>query len=204
METDLQLLNSARTMNKDALVKIFDLYSSVLYKYALSLCYDPVMADHVVGDVFAKLLEKFASGQGPNTDLRSYLYQATYHRIIDETRYSKRRISLEVVEWLPQDVLSGYMNVEDQLLQKQVLQAIQNDLTNDQRHVVVLRFLEGFSVRETATIIGKAEDHVRVIQSRAIAKLRKALDNKIARRRAPSSMVKQLAKASTGTQLSQL
>jgi len=45
METDRTLLNAARTMDQDALVKIFDLYSSPLYKYTLRLCGDPVTAD---------------------------------------------------------------------------------------------------------------------------------------------------------------
>ena len=176
METDTELLNAARTMNKEALVKIFELYSSALYKYGLNLCNDPVTADHVVGDVFAKLLVQFASGEGPRDNLRSYLYQAAYHRIIDETRVSQRRAPLEVVDWLRQDGLATHIKFEDQILFKQVLQAIQNQLTDDQRHVIVLRFLEGFSLRDTATIIGKKEEHVKVIQSRGIAKLRKTLE----------------------------
>jgi RNA polymerase sigma factor (sigma-70 family) len=45
----------------------------------------------------------------------------------------------------------------------------------DQRHVIILRFLEGFSVHETAVIIGKEESNVKVIQNRAIAALRRAL-----------------------------
>ena len=178
METDIDLLNAARKMNKDALVKIFELYSSLLYKYALSLCNDPVTADHVVGDVFAKLLVQFASGEGPKDNLRSYLYQAVYHRIIDETRISQRRAPLEVAELLRQDMPAGYISLEDQMLYKQVLHAIQNKLTDDQRQVITLRFLEGFSLRDTATIIGKREVHVRVIQGRGIAKLRKVLEQK--------------------------
>jgi DNA-directed RNA polymerase specialized sigma24 family protein len=39
--------------------------------------------------------------------------------------------------------------------------------------VIVLRFFEGFNIRETATILGKREDHVRVIQNRAIKLLRR-------------------------------
>lgn len=175
MGTDLELLNFARMMDQDALVKIFDLYSSALYKYALSLCNDPMTADHVVGDVFEKLLVQFAAGEGPRDNLRSYLYQATYHRIIDETRFSQRRMSLEAVEWLRPDAQAGFISLEDQMLFRQVLHAIQNDLTDDQRHVMILRFLEGFNLRDTATIMGKKEDHVKVIQSRAITKLRKAL-----------------------------
>jgi DNA-directed RNA polymerase specialized sigma24 family protein len=39
-----------------------------------------------------------------------------------------------------------------------------------------LRFLEEFSLRETAAIVGKDVNHVKVIQSRALAKLRKAFE----------------------------
>ena len=176
METDLELLNAARNMNKDALVKIFDLYSSALYKYALRLCSDPMLADHVVGDVCGKLLEQLSIGKGPRDNLRSYLYETAYHRIIDEARYSRRRAPLDAADWLRQDANSAFQIVEVQILFKQILHAIQNELSHDQRHVIILRFLEAFSIRETATILGKREDHVRVIQSRAIAALRKAFE----------------------------
>ena len=176
METDRTLLNAARTMDKDALVKIFDTYSSALYKYALSLCNDPVTADHIVGDVFAKLLEQLAAGNGPRENLRAYLYEMTYHRMIDETRYLRRRAPLEVAISLSQNSQSAFLSLEDQITFKQILHAIQNDLTDDQRNVVVLRFLEEFNLHETAAILGKREDHVRVIQNRAITALRKSLE----------------------------
>lgn len=172
METDHRLLNAARTMDKEALVEIFDLYSPALYKYALRLCSDPVLADHVVGDVFAKLLEQLAVGKGPRDNLRSYLYETTYHRIVDEARSSWRKVPLDAADWLPQDTNSMNTGWEDQIAFKQILRAMQNELTDDQRHVIILRFLEEFSIRETAAILGKKEDHVRVIQSRALAALR--------------------------------
>jgi RNA polymerase sigma-70 factor (ECF subfamily) len=65
------------------------------------------------------------------------------------------------------------------MLFETVIQAIKNCLTDDQRHVIVLRFLEGFSLRETAGIIGKEVYNVKVIQNRGVAKLRKALGHKV-------------------------
>ena len=176
MEVDHTLLDAARKMDKDALVKIFDLYSAALYKYAMRLCGDPVRADHIVGDVFAKLLDQLAAGGGPKDNLRSYLYETTYHRIIDETRFMRHNAPLEILSWLRQDGNSTSQVWEDQDLFKQVLHAIQNQLNDDQRHVIVLRFLEGFNIRETATILDKREDHVRVIQNRAIGVLRRCLE----------------------------
>jgi RNA polymerase sigma-70 factor (ECF subfamily) len=172
METDRTLLLAARRMEREALVEIFDLYSSALFKYAVSLCSDPLLADHIVGDVFAKLLEQFATGSGPRENLRAYIYEMTYHRLVDESRYAKRRISLEVLSWRP-DFHGIFPSLEDGILYKQVVQAVQSELTADQRHVIVLRFLEQFSIRETAAILRLRSDHVRVIQSRALAALRR-------------------------------
>jgi RNA polymerase sigma-70 factor (ECF subfamily) len=175
METEQSLLNAAKKMDPDALVRIFDLYASRLYNYALRLCGDARLADHIVGDVFARLLDQLAAGSGPTSNLRSYLYETTYHLIVDEARYSQRRAPLEAVTARKADGRSGLPGFEDPILFNMILDTIQQELTDDQRHVIVLRFLEEFSLRETAAILGKSVSHVKVIQSRALAKLRKAL-----------------------------
>ena len=192
METDSSLLNAAKMMNEEALVKIFDLYSSALYNYALRICGDRVLADHIVGDVFVKLLEQLAAGNGPNANLRSYLFESAYHRMIDEARASKRQVPLDVAISLGQD---AQLSMEDQILLRQLLHAIRNELTDDQRHVIILRFLEGFSLDETARIIGKKVDNIKVIQNRALAKLRQSVENKGMRKAAPSLRLRKLSKA---------
>jgi RNA polymerase sigma-70 factor (ECF subfamily) len=179
MEAELTLLEAARSMNQEALVAIFDLYSAPLYNYALRLCNDPLAADNVVGDVFAKFLDQLAAGKGPNTNLRSYLYQATYHMIIDEARFSQREAPLEVADYAQGNRHTSSTGFENRLLLETLVSAIRKDLTEDQRHVIVLRFLEGFSLRETADIIGKQVYNVKVIQNRGIAKLRKILGYKV-------------------------
>jgi RNA polymerase sigma-70 factor, ECF subfamily len=175
----MTLLESARQMNREALVEIFDLYSHALYNYAFRLCNDSLMADYIVGDVFAKLLEQLSIGKGPSTNLRSYLYEMTFHLVVDESRYSQRGAPLDTVEFLHHERYSTLISLENRMLFETVLRAIRNDLTEDQRHVVILRFLEGFSLQETAAIIGKEVSNVKVIQNRAIAALRKALDHKV-------------------------
>jgi RNA polymerase sigma-70 factor (ECF subfamily) len=168
-------------MNGDALVEIFDLFAPALYRYAFRLCRDASMADHIVGDVFAKLLEQLSAGGGPRTNLRSYLYEMSYHLMVDEARYSHRSAPIEVVDFMHHDGCTTRASVEDRVLFETVLRAIQNDLTEDQRHVVTLRFLEGFSLKETAAILGKEVGSVKVIQTRAIGTLRKALDPPVVR-----------------------
>ena len=176
MSADLTLLASARNMNGDALVKIFDLYSRALYNYALRLCGDPLRADHVVGDVFSKLLDQLSVGNGPNSNLRAYLYEMAYHLIVDDARHAHREVALEMIDSFRYDNYSAAVSYENRVAMENVMKAMNSVLTRDQRHVIILRFIEGFSLRETAVIIGKEVSNVKVIQSRAVAILRKALD----------------------------
>lgn len=195
METELLLLNAAKAMDQEAIVKIFELYASPLYNYALRLSRDPLLADHIVGDVFAKLLDRLASGSGPTSNLRSYLYEMTYHIVVDEARSLRRRAPLDEQISLKPDVHSGLLSSEDRIMIEMIFNAIQHDLTHDQRHVIILRFLEEFSIRETAAILGKEESHVKVIQTRALAKLRQVFESKEIRTAVLLPRVREISKS---------
>ncbi|HSL28478.1 MAG TPA: RNA polymerase sigma factor [Anaerolineales bacterium] len=175
MENDIDLLKAARAKNKEALGKIFELYSSALYRYALSLGCDVLVADQITGDVFVKLMEQLELGKGPETNLRSYLYQMTYHQIIDQVRASRQSAPLETADVQQPIENSPALMTENKMMFGLILKAIQNELTDDQRQVIILRFMEEFSLQETADILGKKVNHIKVIQNRALNKLRKAM-----------------------------
>jgi len=171
------LLKAARRLDKGALEEIFDLYAPDIYNYVLRLCQDPVQADQVVGDVFSRFLDQLAAGKGPHTNLRSYLYQTAYHLFIDQAREIQRIAPIEIIDFFAPDSYTVQNAVENRALLDAIMLAINNKLTDEQRHVIVLRFLEGLSLKETAEIVGKNEGSVKVLQSRGIAKLRKVLSD---------------------------
>ncbi len=171
------LLKAAQKLDRDALSEIFDSYSTAIYNYALRLSRDPITADNVVGDVFALLLEQFSRGKGPNKNLRSYLYQTAYHVIVDQARNRSHIAPLEVSDMtLRSDESTVADRSEENALLDALKSAMASELTTDQRHVLVLRFVEGFSIQETAEIINKTVANVKVIQNRGTEKLRQALD----------------------------
>ena len=175
------LLKAAQKLDEAALTTIFDEYAPAIYKYALRLCHDPIQADNIVGDVFSQLLEQFAVGRGPQTNLRSYLYQTAYHLVVDHSRDNKHTAPLEVaVNMLDRGrTVSTPNQIEERVLMEALVSAMNSELTEDQRHVIILRFLEDFSLKETAQIIGKEVNNIKVIQNRGISKLRKALEHQI-------------------------
>lgn len=174
-EDEAALLKAARRLDQVALATIFDQYASAIYGYILRLCHDPDQADQIVGDVFSKLLDKLAEGKGPRTNLRSYLYQIAYHTFIDQTRFNQHVAPIEIVDYLAGDSTSVYEEIENRALLDAVLLAINNDLSVDQRHVIVLRFLEGMNLQETAKILDKSVNNIKVLQNRGIEKIRKVL-----------------------------
>ena len=175
IEDEAALLKAARQLDQAALASIFDSYAPALYGYILRLCHDPEQADQIIGDVFSKLLEKLADGKGPHKNLRSYLYQIAYHLFIDQTRYDQHIAPIEIVEYISGETSTVQDEIENRALLDTVLLAINNDLTVDQRHVIVLRFLEGMNLQETAKVVGKSVNNVKVLQNRGVEKIRKVL-----------------------------
>jgi len=177
MHTDnADLILAAKNMDGDTLRKIFDLYSQPIYNYALRLCQDSLEADNIVGDVFALLIEQLSKGKGPETNLRSYLYQTAYRLIIDRSRERKHLGPLELLERTDNEDSPIAIQAEHDSELEALARAMRTELTLDQRHVIVLRFVEGFNVEETAAITGKSNANVKVIQSRGVEKLRQALN----------------------------
>jgi len=64
--------------------------------------------------------------------------------------------------------------VENRLALNEIMKAAET-LPEAQRRVISLRFAAGLTVAETARAMGKGEGNVKVIQHKAIAKLREML-----------------------------
>jgi RNA polymerase sigma-70 factor (ECF subfamily) len=175
MKDETAIIAAAGSLDRDALTAIFDEYAPAIYKYLLRLNINSKEADLVVGDVFARLLEKFAKGEGPRTNLRSYLFQTAYHLVIDIIREGQRTAPLDVVDTYKVENQPVHALTEEKMLLENLATAMERELTEDQRNVLTLRFMQDFSLKETAEIVKKNVNAVKAIQNRAINNLREAL-----------------------------
>jgi RNA polymerase sigma-70 factor (ECF subfamily) len=64
---------------------------------------------------------------------------------------------------------------EEKILLDKLTIAMERDLTEEQKNVIVLRFQEDFSLQETADIIGKNVNAVKALQNRGMINLRQAM-----------------------------
>jgi RNA polymerase sigma-70 factor, ECF subfamily len=177
MQDEPALLQAAIRLDPEALTTIFDRYAPELFKYAYFLCLDEEEADNVVGDTFYLLLEQFSSGKGPEISLRFNIFQIAYCQVIDHAHHIRHLMDLETVIEAPFNRTGTLPKIQfsESTLLKKLLSSLHHDLSEMQRHVLILRFMEGFNVQETASILDKEVDHVKALQKSGIRRLRISL-----------------------------
>lgn len=175
MKDEIEILAAANSLDQDALAAIFDEYAPAIYKYLLRLGVNSQEADQIVGDVFARLLDKLVEGKGPRTNLRSYLFQVAYHLVVDHARERQRIAPLEVADTIKEEIKPVQSMAEENMLLEKLSIVMERELTEEQRNVIVLRFQEDFSLKEIADILGKNVNAVKALQNRGINKLRQTM-----------------------------
>lgn len=136
-----------------------------------------------VQDVFANLLDRARRGKFPphiddDEHLRSYIATAAKHRLIDERRKSGRALSHETVIWCA----AAPGNFEEELIsaeQSARLRDAVQQLTHPYRVIFELLLDEELSIAEIARRIGSKEGSIYTQYARGLAKLRKALRNRM-------------------------
>ena len=177
MKEESSVIKAIGSLDQDALSSIFDEYAPAIFKYLLRLGVGSQEADQITGDVFVRLLEKISEGKGPRKNLRAYLFQIAYHLVVDESRERLRFTELEVADTVKQDSKPVQALAEDRLLLDRLAKIMERELTEEQRNVIVLRFQEDFSLKETAEIMGKNENAIKALQNRGINKIREAMSH---------------------------
>jgi RNA polymerase sigma-70 factor (ECF subfamily) len=178
---DLQLLEQAREYDDQALAEIYDRYAEAIYRYLYRILGDPAQAEDLTGEVFLRLLRVLPTSRAPRDNLRGWLYRVAHNLAMD---WFRRNPKGRTVAWeagtVPGEgvVATGESPaavLERRQTREQLWQAIQQ-LTRAQQRVVVLRFGEGFKIAEVARLMGKGEGAVKVLQHRAIRRLRALLN----------------------------
>jgi RNA polymerase sigma-70 factor (ECF subfamily) len=170
--SEAALIRSARRLDREALGQIYDAYSLELYRYAMRLLGDPMRAEDLVAETFARFLRALHGGGGPKTHLRAYLYRVAHNAAIDIYRKD------EPVDLSEQEAAADLDDPEraaDKALQGAKVRKALWELTSDQRQVIVLKYFQGLSNRQVAQILDKPEGAVKSLQHRALGALKRLL-----------------------------
>ncbi|MEX1163580.1 MAG: RNA polymerase sigma factor [Nitriliruptor sp.] len=169
-----QVLAAARTGAPWALQGLYEDLAPVVGGY-LRLQGLREVEDHT-SEVFLGVFRDLSAFAGAEPAFRSWVFTIAHRRMVDERRRQGRRPDARPLEDADQP-LGGDVETEalDVLGGLWVSDALA-ELTDEQRQVVTLRIIADLSVEEVAAIVGKRPGAVRVLQHRAIERLRRALE----------------------------
>jgi RNA polymerase sigma-70 factor (ECF subfamily) len=137
---------------------------------------DRQLAEDLTGDVFMRMLDALPRYRMQEQPFRAWLYRIAHNLLVDYFRKMNRQatVPLDAVE--EQGAGDDPDRMIEQTLLSERLQVALMRLEPTQCEVVVLRFLAGLSLQETALTLGKTEAAIKALQHRGLSGLRQALE----------------------------
>ena len=167
-----EALASLQTLDSQVVGAIYDQYFPEIYRYVRYRLNDENLSEDIASDVFLRLLEAVRSGRGPQSNLKAWLFSTASHIVTDHMRRKYRRPT----EALSEDILDASAMPHDEIdFREQVREFRQayTRLTDEQQQVLALRFGDGYSLEETASLMKKNVNAVKALQFRALAALQR-------------------------------
>ena len=134
-------------------------HSDGVYRFILKNIKDEDKAKDIIQDTYEKLWKKHT--EVSFSKVRSYLFSAAYHTLIDLTRREKKQAQWDEVDFKNHSHNDGYSDLNE------VLHQAVDRLPETQRMVVMMRDYEGYSYKEISDITGLSESQVKVYIFRA-------------------------------------
>jgi len=150
----------------------YSAHSGAIYRFLFWRTKDAHLSEDLTSTTFQKAWVSRRSFKGGSK--QAWLYRIARNTLFDYWRKNKELVYDNVAELETDETLST-PEILDKQLELDKLQAALEKLPSDMRNVVQLRFIEGLSSREVAKRLGIKDGNVRIIQYRALKKLREYL-----------------------------
>ena len=171
--SDIFLIRAMKKGDRDAFGKLYLKYLDAIYRYVyFRVNQEKTVAEDISEAVFFKAWEHIGSFKENEGTLKAWLYMIAKNAITDHFRKNKNMVNLDDI------VLPAVGNIEEKIEyndQVNTLMLRLNLLTDDQKQVITMKYIEEMSNEEIARILDKNEEAIRALQHRGLQKLKKLL-----------------------------
>ncbi|MBS4173317.1 RNA polymerase sigma factor SigX [Bacillus sp. FJAT-49736] len=162
--------------------EIYNKYHQDLFQFLIYMVKNRDVAEDLTQEVYIRVLKSYHHFEGKSSE-KTWLFSIARNVAIDHFRKQKslKNRMMEVFDWnknqvsdlgpLPEEIAMKNENIR-------LLYQCLDFCTKDQKMVIVLRYLNNLSISETAEILNWSESKVKTTQHRALAALRKWMNEK--------------------------
>ena len=169
-DTDERLLIEAAQRDPSRFSALYEGNFERVYAYVMKRVRDHDVAEDITAEVFHQALAKLPQFEWRGVPFAAWLMRIAANAITDRWKRSNRE-----QEFPPEELEDTGADAEVE--RRALLFQLVNGLPEDQRTVLIRRFVEQRSIREIAKELGRSEGAVKQLQFRALQSLRTLVRN---------------------------
>lgn len=148
-----------------------------LYRFIYYKVQNREEAEDITQETYVKTLNYLQKNKLPLENFQGFMRTVSLNIIRDRWRQKKRRGELVNFQEINQEE-TACSDKQNDIAQRLALESALASLSPEQQTILDLRIIKGYSVAETAKLVGKTETAVRTAQYRALQALARILDDK--------------------------
>ena len=161
--------------DREALEELYLLHFDRIYSYLHMSVGNRHDAEDLTTQTFLRMLESITRFRWRSAPFSAWLFRIAHNLAMDHFRASRRWQPEEEVPEPPGETEPSAELVAFQSLGRQSMLELIDDLSQEQKQVLTLKFVFNLPNAEVATILGKTEGAVESLQHRALVSLQKRL-----------------------------
>lgn len=180
LDGEEKLIDRAVGGDSSAFGALYDHYQPMIYRFVLVKTGRREEAEDLTHQVFLSAWQNVRNYKHRGYPFSSWLYQIARNQIVDYYRSKKNDVSLDEgdPELFMPSTAEDPADISVKLAVEKVFSAMKK-LKPEHGEVIMLRFVEDLSLRDTAKALKKTEGAVKLMQHRAIKELKKILGNAV-------------------------
>jgi RNA polymerase sigma-70 factor (ECF subfamily) len=167
-----RLVSLAQQGDGEAFAKLYDRYVDPVFRYIYYRVSDRALAEDFTSETFLRALRSISQLTYQGRDVGAWFTTIARNIVFDHVKSARNRFELVTDQPIePSDPAPSTESAVLARLTAERLVAAVNQLATEQRECIVLRFMQGLSVSETAAVMGKNDGAIKALQHRAVRKL---------------------------------
>jgi RNA polymerase sigma-70 factor (ECF subfamily) len=171
-----ELVARAQAGDREALEELYLEHFDRIYSYLHMTVGNRHDAEDLTTQTFLRMLESIRKFQWGTAPFSAWLFRIAHNLAMDHFR-ARRRWQPEEEVPEPEQVESSAEEEALKILSSESMFDLIEQLSDEQRQVLILKFVFDFSNLEAATVLDKTEGAVKSLQHRALASLQKYVAN---------------------------
>jgi RNA polymerase sigma-70 factor (ECF subfamily) len=170
------LVELARGGDADAFGLLYDHYQPSVYRFLYYRTRSIVVAEDLTSETFFRALRNMSSFRWQGKDFGAWLMTIARNLATDHFKAGRTRLEMTTEDMgQHDDTTEGPENAVLASLTNEILLEALTELPNEQKDCLVMRFLQGMSIAETAQVLGRSEGAIKQLQLRGVRNLAKLM-----------------------------